>query len=175
LNVQEDINLVQELDPKPGQQQARFHLSRTLLRGDKSIFKSKAVVAQQATTKRSKITVPQQYRWHMIYESSLDELRRRNTGVFHLRGNNFGKLIHFFITSGDKTNLSTSEYSRFVKAIGDVGIKTHEKKTADYRSSISLYRTCCVTGETRRTIFLMKGNNGCTLHITIVLTWQYET
>jgi hypothetical protein len=84
--VQEAIDLVHELDTKLSQQQARFHLSRTLLKGEKSIVKAKAVVAQQTTTKRSNITVHQQYRWHMIYESSLDELHRRNTGVCRLSG-----------------------------------------------------------------------------------------
>jgi hypothetical protein len=105
--------------------------THTLLKGDKSIIKAKAVVAQQTTTKRSNITVPQQYHWHMIYERSLDELRRRNTGVCHLIGNTFGELIHFFITGGDKTNLSTSGDSRSVKAIGAAGRNKQEKKTAD--------------------------------------------
>jgi hypothetical protein len=43
--VQEAIDLAQELDPKLSQQQARFHLSRMLLKGNKSIVKSKAVLA----------------------------------------------------------------------------------------------------------------------------------
>ena len=80
-NVQEAIDLVTEVNPKLTQQQARFHLCRTFLKCDSSIVKSKAVVAQQTTTKQSNITVPQQYRWHMIYESALSELRTRNTGV----------------------------------------------------------------------------------------------
>jgi hypothetical protein len=41
LNVQEAIDLVQELDPKLSQQQARFHLSHTLLKGNNSIVKPK--------------------------------------------------------------------------------------------------------------------------------------
>jgi hypothetical protein len=80
-NYQEAVDLVQELDQNLTQEQARHHLSRTLLKGDTSIVKSKAVVAQQTTTERSNITVPQQYRWHQNYEHSLDELRRNNTDV----------------------------------------------------------------------------------------------
>jgi transposase len=60
-NYQEAVDLVQELDTKLTQEQARHHLSRTLLKGDTSIVKAKSVVAQQTTTKRSNITVPQQY------------------------------------------------------------------------------------------------------------------
>jgi uncharacterized membrane-anchored protein len=61
-NYQEAVDLVQELDPKLTQEQARHHLSRTLLKGDTSLVKAKAVVSQQTTTKRSNITVPLQYR-----------------------------------------------------------------------------------------------------------------
>jgi hypothetical protein len=61
-NYQDAVDLVKELDPKLTQEQARHHLLRTLLKGDTSIVKSKAVVAQQTTTKRRNITVPQQYR-----------------------------------------------------------------------------------------------------------------
>jgi uncharacterized membrane-anchored protein len=51
-NYQEAVDLVQELYPKLTQEQDRHHLSRTLLKGDTSIVKAKAVVAQQMTTKR---------------------------------------------------------------------------------------------------------------------------
>jgi hypothetical protein len=98
--------LVHELDPKLSKQHAHFHLSSALLKGDTSIVETKSVVAQQNTTKRSNITVPQKYRWHMIYESSLDELRRRNTGVCRFSGNIFGELIHLCITGGDEMNCS---------------------------------------------------------------------
>jgi hypothetical protein len=92
----------------------------------------------------------------MICESSLDDLYRRKTGVCHLSGKTFGEMIHFFITGGDETNLLASKNSRSVKVVGAAGRKKHEK-TADCRSSISLYRTGCVTGDTGTKVLLMKG------------------
>jgi hypothetical protein len=117
-NYQEAVDLVQELDPKLTQEQARHHLLRTLLKGDTTIVKAKSVVAQQTTTKRSNITVPQQYRWHQTYEHSLDELRCKNTGVCRISGKTFGELIHCFITAGGETNLMASDDNRGVKVIG---------------------------------------------------------
>jgi hypothetical protein len=156
-NYQEAVDLVQELDPKLTQEQARHNLSLTLLKGDTIIVKAKSAVAQQTTRKRSNITMPQQYRWHQTYEHSLDELRCKNTGMCRISGKTFGKLIHCFITAGDETNLMASYDNRGVKVIGAANRKKHEKKSADCRSSISLYRTGAVAGDTCPTIFLMKG------------------
>jgi hypothetical protein len=50
-NYQEEVDLVQDLDPKLRLEQARHHLSQFLMKGDTSIVNSKAVVAQQTTTK----------------------------------------------------------------------------------------------------------------------------
>jgi hypothetical protein len=102
-NYQKAVDLVQELNPKLTQEQAQHHLSWTLMKGDTIIVKAKEVVAQQTTTKRINITVPQQYWWHQTYEHSLDELRQNNTGVCHISGKTFGELIHCFITAGDET------------------------------------------------------------------------
>jgi hypothetical protein len=182
-DYQEAVDLVQELDPKLTQEQARNHLSRTLLKRDTSIVKANAVVAQQTTTKRSNVTVPKQYRWHQTYEHSLDELCRKNTGVCRISGKTFGELIHCFITVGDETNLMASDDNRGVKVIGAAHRKKHKKKSADCRSSISLYRTGAVAGDTVPTIFLIKGktkrhgftyhylrSNGCAIGSTIIMT-----
>jgi hypothetical protein len=108
-NYQEAVDVVQELDPKLTQEQSRHHLSRTLLKGDTTIVKAKAFVAQQMTMSGSSITVPQQYRWHQTYELSLDDLRRKNTGLCHISGNTFGELIRCFITAGDETDLMAND------------------------------------------------------------------
>jgi hypothetical protein len=151
-NYQEAVDFVQKLDPKLAQEQARHHLSRTLPKGNTSIVKAKAAVAQQTTTKRSNITMPQQYRWHQTYDHSLDELRRKNTGVCRILGKTFGELIHRFINAGDDTNLMASDDNRGVKVIG----AAHRNKSTDCRSSNILYRTGAVAGDTGPTIFLMK-------------------
>jgi hypothetical protein len=98
-------------------------------------------------------------------------------------GQDFGKLIHCFITAGDETNIMASDDNRGVKVIGAANRKKHEKKSADYRSSISLYRTGAVDGDTGPTIFLMKGktkrhgftdhylrSNGCAIGSTVIMT-----
>jgi hypothetical protein len=174
--------LVQDLDPKLTQEQARHHLSQTLLKGDTTIVKLKSVIAQQTTTKRSNITVPQQYRWHQTYEHSLDELHSKNTGVCRVSGKTFGDLIHCFITAGDETNLMSSDDNCGVNVIGAENRKKHEK-SADCRSSISLYRTGVVARDTGPTIFLMKGktkrhgftdqylqSNGCAIGYNVIMT-----
>jgi hypothetical protein len=88
-NMQESVDLIQYLVPELSNMQARKHLARTLLNGDTNIVKSKPIVAQQTTTKRSNITVKQQYQWYKTYESSLNELRRRNLGVCLSTGKTF--------------------------------------------------------------------------------------
>jgi hypothetical protein len=73
--------------------------------------------------------------------------------------------------------------NRGVKVIGAANRKKHEKKSADYRSSISLYRTGSVDGDTGPIIFLMKGktkrhgftdqylrSNGCVIGSTVIMT-----
>jgi hypothetical protein len=174
--------LVQELDPKLTQEQARHHLLRTLLKGDTTIVKAKSVVAQHTTMKRSDITVPRQYQWHQTYERSLDELRHKNTGVYRISGKTFGELIYCFITAGNDTNLMARDDNRGGRVISAANRKKHEKKSADCRSSISLYRTGAVAGDTVPTIFLMKGktkrhgftdqylrSNGCTIGYTVIM------
>jgi hypothetical protein len=83
-------------------------------------------------------------------------MRRNNTGVCRIWGKTFGELIHCFITAGDDTNLMASDDNRGVKVISAANRKKHEKKSADCRSSISLYRTGAVAGDTGMIIFLIK-------------------
>jgi hypothetical protein len=175
---------VQELDPRLTRDQVHHHLHRTLLKGDTSIIKSRAVVTQHTTTKQRNITVPQQYIWHITYyDHTLDELHCRNTDLCCISGKAFGELIHYFITGGDETNLLASDDNRGVKVIGAANREKHENKTADCPSFISLYITGTIAGDTGPTIFLMKGkikrsgyndsfihNNGCAIGSMIIMT-----
>jgi hypothetical protein len=103
--------------------------------------------------------------------------------VCPISGKTFGELIHCLITAGDETNLMSSDDNRGVKLIGAANQKKHEKKSADCRSSISLYHTGAVAGDTCTTIFLMKGktkrhgftdhylpSNGCAIGSTVIMT-----
>jgi hypothetical protein len=178
----ESVDLVHELAPSLTCQQARRHLSRTLIPSHPKQVKPKPVVAQATTTKRSGITLGQQYRWHTTYEDALNELRRRNTGICKLSGKTFGELIHHFITGGDETCFMACEEGT-VKVIGSAGRSKHEKKTVDSRISITIYRTGSVAGDTGPSVFLLAGKkrrngfndafllrNGAAVGSTIIMT-----
>ena len=152
----EAIDYVIEISPKLTRDQARLHLNRTLLKNHPDQVKPKPKVAQATTTKRSAITVEQQFRRHMTYDSSLDELMKRNTGLCRLTGLKFDELIHHFLVGADETCMMACEDGKIL-VIGSAGRKKHEKKTNDSRVSITMYRTECVAGDTGPTVFLLKG------------------
>jgi hypothetical protein len=152
----EAIDYVIEISPKLTRDQARQHLNRTLLRNHPDQVKPKPKVAQATTTKRSAITVEQQFRWHATYDSCLDELKKRNTGLCQLTGLKFDELIHHFIVGADETCMMACEDGKIL-VIGSAGRKKHEKKTNDSRVSITMYRTGTVAGDTGPTVFLLKG------------------
>jgi hypothetical protein len=116
------------------------------------------MTAQQATTtKRSAITVPQQFCWLRTYNSCLDDLRQRNLGVCNLKGKIFGELIRHFIFGGNETCMQACA-NGVVKVVGSAGRKKHEKKTNDSRVSITMYPTGNVADVTGLpTIFLLEG------------------
>jgi hypothetical protein len=77
----EAIDRVQELDPTLSRDQARQYLHKKLIPAHPKKLKLKPRVAQAISTKRSGITLSQQFCWHTTYDSALDELRLRNTGL----------------------------------------------------------------------------------------------
>jgi hypothetical protein len=113
------------------------------------------VTAQATTTKRSAITVTQQWRWHETVDKTYSDLRRRNTGVCPKTGKSFGELMPHFILGGDETCLLASD--GVVRVIGDKDKKKHEKNNNDSRTSITSYRIGSVAGENGPTAFLMAG------------------
>ena len=82
-------------------------------------------MAQATTTKRSAITVEQQFRWYCTYEQALDLLRELNAGVCQKTGKTFGELIANFIVAGDETGLSGMEGA--VRIVGSRGKSKQEK------------------------------------------------
>ena len=97
------IDLVQDINPHLSRTQARQTFSRTIRPNQPNLLKPKTMTAQATTTKRSAITVPQQFRWLRTYNDCLDDLRRGNMGVCNLTGKTFGELIWHFIFGGDET------------------------------------------------------------------------
>ena len=124
----------------------------------------------------------QQFCCHTTYDGALNDLRRLNTGVCRLTGNTFVELIHYFITGGDETCFMACELGS-VTMIGSAGRNKQEKKTCDSRSSITVYRTGSVSGDTRLTMFLLQGiqrragfankflvSNGAAVGLTVFMT-----
>lgn len=154
----ETLDLIQELNLALDRKQASQTYNRTIrpkIKG-KGGIKAKPVKSQATTTKRSAITVKQQFRWHNTFEKALNMLRERNHGRCNRTGKTFGKVAHHFIVGGDETCFQASDAGdAMVVAAHDN--KKPEKKTQDSRDSITLYRTGTPGGSTGPTAFLMKG------------------
>jgi hypothetical protein len=151
----ESIDLVQDMNPALSRKQSANLFLRTVRPNNKDILTKNNVKAQATTTKRSAITIPQQYRWMQTYKSALDEIRRRNEGVCNLTGNPFEQVIQHFIFGGDESCMMANDGE--VMIVGSTERKKHEKKVADSRISITLYRTGSVAGTQGPTIAVMQG------------------
>eukprot|EP00978_Attheya_sp_CCMP212_P031727 scaffold120920_cov35-Attheya_sp.AAC.1 len=154
-STSESIDIVMNMNPKISRKQAADVFNRTIRPNNKDLLTQNNVTAQATTTKRSAITIPQQYRWFKTYHNALNELRLRNTGLCKLSGKTFGEVIHHFIFGGDESCMMASAGE--LSIVGSMDRKKHEKKIADSRVSITLYRTGSVAGSQGPTIALMKG------------------
>lgn len=152
---EEAIDLVCGLAPHLSRKQCSQILHRTIIPGNPDKLKPHAMKAQATTTKRSAITVAQQFRWHTTFEAGLNKLRELNTGQCKLTGKTFGELIRHFIIGGDETCMHAS--SSHLHVIGSTDRKKHEKILHDSRCSITMYRTGSVAGDTGPTVFLLEG------------------
>ena len=181
-NREEAIDLVHDLLPHLNRRQARQSFTRTLLPNHPTVLKPKTVKAQATTTKRSAITVEQQFRWMETYNKALSVLRSKNSGTCRKTGKMFGELIQHFVFGGDETCFQACPNGD-VRIIGSSGRKKHEVKTQDSRVSITMYRTGNIAGTTGPTVFLLEGkhrrvgytdkwlmDNGAAAGSTIVMT-----
>ena len=134
----EAIDLITEVKPELSFQQASNYFDRTFKKLHEDEIKSKPVKAQKTTSKRSMITVEQQFRWFKTYGEGVNYLRRMNTGTCKKTGKTFGEVIQHFIIGGDETCFMASDGE--VCVIGEKGVKKHEKKLVDSRVSITMYR-----------------------------------
>mmetsp|Transcript_55081 Transcript_55081/g.125309 ORF Transcript_55081/g.125309 Transcript_55081/m.125309 type:complete len:312 (+) Transcript_55081:149-1084(+) len=98
------------------------------------------VKAQKSTTKRSAITVEQQFRWHQCIEGVFREMRLKYQGVCPKTGKTFG--MEHFVIGGDETCLLASDGN--VMIIGDSAKRKHEKADAGIYSWIS--HLCALPG-----------------------------
>jgi hypothetical protein len=151
------LDLIQEVKPNISFVQAENHFQHTFRGHHRDEIKQRPVKTQMTTTKRSAITVKQQYRWFQTYGLAVQFLREKNTGLCKETGKTCGELIAHFIIGGDETCLQASDAEAAV--IGDRNKKKHEKKSADSRVSITMYRTGSIAGETGPTFFLLAGKH----------------
>jgi hypothetical protein len=115
------------------------------------------VKAQATTTKRSAITVSQQFCWFKTYGNALHEIRKRNVGTCNQTGKTFGELIQHFVVGGDETCIMSSAGELMI--VGSMDRKKHEKAIADSRVSMSLYCTGSIAGTQGPTIAVMAGKH----------------
>ena len=138
--------------------------------------------ATATTTNRYAITVGQQFWWHNTYESCLNLLRKRNTGVCKKYGKSFGEVMHHFNVGGDESCFMASENGD-CRVSGSRNKKKNKKNIADTRAIITAYRTAAVGGSQGPTGMLMKGtrkrtgysnrfleNHGCCQGSKVIMT-----
>jgi hypothetical protein len=152
MNRQAGIDMVQDLKPELRRDQAARAFDK--VRKDNKEALTGIVKAQASTTKRSAITVSQQWRWHYTIEGAFDLLRKLNTGVTP-DGKTFGEVMPHFVIGGDETGLQASKGD--VSIIGDKAKPKHELCTSDSRLSITMYRSGSAAGANGPTGFLPPG------------------
>ena len=109
------VDIVREIRPQLTRKQAADCFRRTIRRNWARVL-SGPVKAQATTTKRTGVTVEQQYRWHMTFEEGLAELRKRNRGIGPT-GQTFGELAEHFIVGGDEACIWAAEGNNIVRAM----------------------------------------------------------
>lgn len=110
----------------------------------------RAVAAQKTTTKRSQITIDQQYRWHTAVDGIMAEQQRLNQPA-----KEFEKVKEHFFLNMDELSLLASNGT--VKVIGAAIKKKTENIMEDSRVSITVLRTGAAGGSTGPWIFLAAG------------------
>ena len=138
----EAIDMLQDLAPHLSHDQAVKYFDMHIRPAHKELLTG-VVKAEATTSKRSCITVEQQYRWHKAVDRAYEILRERNTGLTP-DGKTFGEVAHHFVAGGDETCLLASGGD--VKIIGDKEKKKHQVQSANSRTSITVYRSGTAAG-----------------------------
>ncbi|KAJ1449690.1 hypothetical protein M885DRAFT_590330 [Pelagophyceae sp. CCMP2097] len=148
------VNALGKLVPDSSREQLRRAWRRIVRPGFKSDL-TDIIRAQATMTKRTAITVAQQWRWHRLMDDTLKKLRERNVGCCPKSGKTFGEVLRHFVGGGDETGMLAS--SGNVTIIGDKGKRKHESNKDDSRVSISMFRLGSAAGTIGPTGFLMSG------------------
>jgi len=157
----EVIQLITEISQTFDEVKAKNHFDYLIREGRLTILKrgGRVMTAQATTTKRSAITMEQQWRWHSTFDWCFNEVSRLNT--FDGTGVDFQDVCDHFVGNIDESCFMAN---------GDGSIKviasSHKKKTEairdDCRSSITSLRSGNAAGDQGPFIFLAKGKkNDC--------------
>ena len=137
-------------------QQAMNWAYRTFRKNNPHHIKSGLMKAQKTTSKRSQLSVANQWRWFENFKAGLAFLRKHNTGTCPVSGKTFGEVIDHFVVGGDETCLM-SDSNGDLKIVGAKHKRKHERKVSDHRCSITMFRTGTPAGNNGPTAFILKG------------------
>jgi len=138
-----------------------YQQGRNAYRGAKAMHKGVVtglVVAQPTTSKRSAITVDQQYRWHVLLDEIYNEMIISNTSLEEdpMILSQFMQIMPHFVLNSDEECIMGNAAN--LKILGDYEKKKHEKTTDDSRISVTLHHTGNSAGATGPTAVLLKGD-----------------
>ena len=153
LDRRDCIDLLHEMKPGSKRKHIMDAFDRTVRPRHKEVLTG-IIKANATTSKRTAITVPQQFRWHSTIDHSLAFLREKNIGVTP-DGKSFGEVIDHFVLGGDETCFLASAGS--VGIIGDKKKPKHDLPTGQDRTSATVYRMGSSAGATGPTAFLPPG------------------
>ena len=153
LNKRECVDKLHDMKPELSRKSVSNAFDRTVRPGHKEQLTG-IVKANATTVKRTAITVPQQYRWHMAVDQGLSFLRSQNVGLTH-DGKSFGEVMDHFVLGGDETCFLASAGD--VKIIADKAKPKHDLPTGQDRTSATVYRCGSAAGATAPTAFLPPG------------------
>jgi hypothetical protein len=80
LSMADALGMIQDVLPKLTHRQAYNLLKHMMVPNNKYVLKSKLVVAQSTTTKRSGIIIGQKFCWFKYYHGTLGCLQQLNNG-----------------------------------------------------------------------------------------------
>jgi len=133
MSRKEVVKVIAEVGRCPNLEKAEYHLNYLIRKKALNRLKreGRVVTAQSTTSERSQISIPQQYRWHVVIGNVWSDMRRKN-----LPSSEFKRLQPHFQMNFDEACFMCSEGTLKVLAAADR--KKHNLNLADDRSSMTL-------------------------------------
>ena len=142
-SVGEMIDLTADTMPGLSREQCRHALRRTVRHRYEHRLTG-PIKAQATTTKRSAITIDQQWRRDKCGDNAFRDQEAWNAAAPSSDGATFASVADHFVWNGDEECLLASDGT--VDILGERGRAKHEKRKDDSRTSITLYRCGSAAG-----------------------------